>query len=121
VAAHATPQLTSPDGLARLRILGPIELAGRFEWYELIVQSGGVLASQAHEDGSREHLSVLSGRLEVEAGAQRQTPAVGRNRTLCRPTSRHAIRNTQARSWRSGVAGGAASMTDRARQPALFL
>lgn len=67
VPAHATPTLTSPDGLCKLRILGPIELAGQFEWYELIVQPGGVLDSQAHEPGSREHLSVLSGSLEVSA------------------------------------------------------
>lgn len=29
VPAHATPGLTSPDGLCKLRILGPIELAGQ--------------------------------------------------------------------------------------------
>lgn len=67
VPAHATPGLTSPDGLCKLRILGPIELAGQFEWYELSVQPGGVLDSQAHEPGSREHLSVLTGSLEVTA------------------------------------------------------
>lgn len=67
VPAHATPGLTSPDGLCKLRILGPIELAGQFEWYELTVQPGGVLDSQAHEPGSREHLSVLTGSLEVSA------------------------------------------------------
>src|SRR5690606_12857993 len=37
VAAHATPALKSPDGKCELRILGPIELAGQFEWYELTV------------------------------------------------------------------------------------
>jgi quercetin dioxygenase-like cupin family protein len=31
------------------------------------MQPGGVLDSQAHEPGSREHLSVLSGSLEVSA------------------------------------------------------
>jgi transcriptional regulator with XRE-family HTH domain len=69
-AAHATPLMTSPDGKCELRILGPIELAGRFEWYALSVQPGGTLASQPHEPGSREHLSVLSGVLEVAAGAE---------------------------------------------------
>jgi transcriptional regulator with XRE-family HTH domain len=67
VPAHAIPGLTSPDGLCKLRILGPIDLAGQFEWYELNVQPGGVLDSQGHEAGSREHLSVLSGQLEVDA------------------------------------------------------
>jgi len=68
VAAHATPTLRSPDGKCTLRILGPIDLAGQFEWYELAVQPGGALRSDAHEPGSREHLSVLSGSLEVTSG-----------------------------------------------------
>lgn len=92
VAAHATPSLASPDGLARLRILGPIELAGQFEWYELIVQPGGVLASQAHEPGSREHLSVLSGSLVVEAGSDSQTLLLGETGRYATDQA-HAIRN----------------------------
>ncbi len=70
VPAHATPLLASPDGKCELRILGPIELAGRFEWYQLTVQAGGSLDSQAHEPGSREHLTVHSGTLEVHAGPE---------------------------------------------------
>ena len=70
VPAHATPTLASPDGKCELRILGPIELAGQFEWYALTVQPGGTLASQAHEPGSREHLSVQAGALEVRAGPE---------------------------------------------------
>jgi transcriptional regulator with XRE-family HTH domain len=67
VPSHATPSLRSPDGHCELRILGPIELAGQFEWYELTVQPGGALESEPHEPGSREHLSVLSGVLEVQS------------------------------------------------------
>lgn len=70
VPAHATPSLASPDGKCELRILGPIELAGQFEWYALTVLPGGRLASQPHEPGSREHLSVQTGTLEVQAGSQ---------------------------------------------------
>ena len=70
VPAHATPSLASPDGKCELRILGPIELAGQFEWYALTLQPGGTLASQAHEPGSREHLSVQAGALEVRAGSE---------------------------------------------------
>ena len=58
---------TSPDGKCTLRILGPIALAGKVEWYELTVESGGVLASEPHEAGAKEHLSVLSGTLTVQA------------------------------------------------------
>ncbi len=67
--AHSTPSMRSPDGLCELLILGPIDLAGRFEWYALTVQPGGVLASQAHEPSSREHLTVITGTLDVTAGA----------------------------------------------------
>lgn len=70
LAAHATPSLKSPDGKCELRILGPLDLAGQFEWYELTVQPGGVLESQPHEPGSREHLTVLTGALEVQAGPE---------------------------------------------------
>jgi XRE family transcriptional regulator, regulator of sulfur utilization len=92
VQAHATPQLTSPDTLAKLRILGPVDLAGRFEWYELQVQAGGVLASQAHEPGSREHLSVIKGSLQVEAGSLQQ--AVSQGETVRYAADQpHAIRN----------------------------
>ncbi|WP_416762974.1 helix-turn-helix domain-containing protein [Roseateles sp. So40a] len=92
VAAHATPGLSSPDGLCRLRILGPIDLAGNFEWYELTVQPGGALESAAHEPGSREHLSVLSGELEVTALGSRQMVKTGETARYA-VDGAHAIRN----------------------------
>lgn len=92
VAAHATPTLGSPDGLCELRILGPIELAGAFEWYTLTVQGGGVLASQPHEPGSREHLSVLEGTLEVEAGSSHTRLKKGETARYAADQA-HAIRN----------------------------
>ena len=92
VAAHATPGLSSPDGLCRLRILGPIDLAGNFEWYELTVQPGGALESAAHEPGSREHLSVLSGELEVNASGSRQMVKTGETARYA-VDGAHAIRN----------------------------
>ena len=70
VAAHETPSLINPEGKNELRILGPIELAGKFEWYELIIQPGGALISDAHEPGAKEHLSVLSGSVLVRAGGE---------------------------------------------------
>ena len=71
IAPHATPSLKSPDNLCALRILSPIETAGQFEWYELTVQAGGVLDSQPHEPGTKEHLTVLTGSLEVRVGAEK--------------------------------------------------
>jgi len=92
VAAHATPSLSSPDGLCKLRILGPIDLAGQFEWYELTVAPGGALESAAHEPGSREHLSVLSGSLEVSTSGVRHKLKVGETARYA-VDAPHAIRN----------------------------
>ena len=58
VPSSATPSLRSSDGKCELRILGPLESAGLFEWYELTLQPEGVLESQPHEGGAREHLTV---------------------------------------------------------------
>ncbi|MGA3814692.1 helix-turn-helix domain-containing protein [Ralstonia nicotianae] len=69
VPPHAIPALKSPDTRCDLRILGPIDLAGRFEWYELTIQAGGVLSSEPHEAGTHEHLSVLSGSMTVRTDA----------------------------------------------------
>lgn len=77
VAAHATPTLRGPHSGCELRILGPVDLAGQFEWYELQLQAGAVLDSQAHGPGAREHLSVLSGRLQLTAGAHSAELAAG--------------------------------------------
>lgn len=92
VPAHAIPSLRSPDGLCELRILGPIDLAGQFEWYELTMQPGGMLASEPHEPGTREHLTVLSGALSAEAGEQAQPLSAGETARYV-VDQPHAIRN----------------------------
>jgi quercetin dioxygenase-like cupin family protein len=84
-----------------LRILGPISLAGQFEWYALTVQPGGVLESQAHEAGTLEHLSVTAGALEVRSAdlLQRIRPGETARYAADRP---HHIRNagkTVASAW----------------------
>lgn len=101
VPVHATPSLRNPDGTSELRILGPIELAGQFEWYALTLQGGGALESQAHEHGTREHLTVVSGALEVSSGAEQQRLKHGDSARYAadRP---HVIRNpgkTVASAW----------------------
>lgn len=92
LAAHAAPAIRSPDGLCELRILGPIALAGQFEWYALSMQSGGALQSLAHEDGTQEHLTAMAGMLEVLAGDQVQRLKTGETARYAadRP---HTIRN----------------------------
>ena len=101
VPAHATPTLASPDGKCELRILGPIELAGQFEWYTLTVLPGGSLASQPHEPGSREHLTVLAGTLEVGAGTESSRVRHGETARYAadRPHSIRNIGKTAASAW----------------------
>lgn len=101
VPVHATPSLRNPDGSSELRILGPIELAGQFEWYALSLQAGGALDSQAHEHGTREHLTVLSGTIEIDAGDARQRLKAGDTARYAVDCP-HAIRNvgkTAASAW----------------------
>lgn len=100
VPPHAIPSLRSPDGLCELRILGPIELAGQFEWYELTVQPGGVLTSEPHEPGTREHLTVHAGALAVDAGEQTQTLGPGDTARYAVDLA-HAIRNTGSEAARA--------------------
>lgn len=101
VPAHATPSLRHPDGACELRILGPIDLAGQFEWYALSLQPGGALESQPHEAGTREHLTLLTGALDVVSGDAKQHLAPGETARYAadRP---HAIRNpgkVEATAW----------------------
>ncbi|TFW29816.1 XRE family transcriptional regulator [Massilia arenosa] len=70
--AHETPTLPGAHAGYALRILGPMDLAGKYEWYELTLAPGGELASQAHDPGTIEHLTVVTGAVEVEVGAEKR-------------------------------------------------
>jgi XRE family transcriptional regulator, regulator of sulfur utilization len=87
-----TPVLTSDDGKCRLAIIGWIRTVEWVQWYDFQADAGGVLESDAHQRGSIECLSVLSGELEVEAGGTVETAKAGETlRYRCdRP---HVIRN----------------------------
>lgn len=86
----ATPRLEGAG--YRLRILGPMELAGRFEWYELTLAAGGALESAGHDPGAQEHLTVWSGSVEVASDEHRRRLRAGDTARYAvdRP---HAIRN----------------------------
>ena len=75
--AHETPTLPGSHAGYTLRILGPMELAGKYEWYELTLAPGGELASQAHDPGTNEHLTVLHGAMEVEVGVSKRKVKTG--------------------------------------------
>jgi transcriptional regulator with XRE-family HTH domain len=87
-----TPILTSDDGKCRLAIIGWIRTVEWVQWYDFHAEPGGVLESDAHQRGSIECLSVLSGELEVEVSGVVETARTGDTlRYRCdRP---HVIRN----------------------------
>lgn len=89
---HETPTLPGEHSGYVLKILGPMELAGRFEWYELILAPGGALISNPHDPGTSEHLTLITGSVEVEVDGLKKKLKVGG--TARYDADRiHAIRN----------------------------
>ncbi len=72
-----TPILVSDDGRMRLAIIGWIKTVEWLQWYDVTADPGGSLESDAHQRGSVECLSVLSGEFEVEAGGITQKAKAG--------------------------------------------
>ncbi len=66
---HQTPEIQSADGKCILRILGPIEQVSETEWYDLILEPGGILESEGHSRGTVEHLTLLEGQLSIKNDA----------------------------------------------------
>ena len=90
--AHELPTLPGDHAGYLLRILGPMEMAGQFEWYELTLAPGGVLASSPHDPGATEHLTLLQGAVELDVdGETRKLKAGATARYLA--DRNHAIRN----------------------------
>ena len=97
---HETPTLPGSHAGYVLRILGPMDLAGKFEWYELTLAPGGALKSTPHDPGTMEHLTLLTGALEVEVdGISKKLKAGGTARYHA--DRAHALHNpgkTEARA-----------------------
>jgi XRE family transcriptional regulator, regulator of sulfur utilization len=75
--ADAVPTINNLGSHCRIRILSPPEEAGKHEVYEVLIATGGLLDSQPHTRGAREHLTLLSGRVEVKSGDARITLGAG--------------------------------------------
>ncbi len=91
--AHEQPTLPGSHAGYVLRILGPMELAGKFEWYELTLAPNGILASNPHDPGATEHLTVLQGVMDLEVNGEKKklkTGATARYPVDCN----HSIRNS---------------------------
>ena len=68
--AADTPRISNAQTRCTLSILGPHNQVGQFEWYDLEIEPGGILESQPHSQGTREHLTILQGAAEVTSGEQ---------------------------------------------------
>jgi XRE family transcriptional regulator, regulator of sulfur utilization len=68
VSSSHTPEIKSADGLCRLRILGPPQLAGQTEWYEIEIAPDGHLDSAPHAPGAFEHLTAFTTGFEITSG-----------------------------------------------------
>lgn len=89
---HETPTLPGNHAGYVLRILGPMELAGKYEWYELTLAPEGALVSNSHDPGTMEYLTLLNGTVEVEVdGVKKKLKTGGTARYQA--DKGHAIRN----------------------------
>ncbi len=77
VSAPLTPEIKSPEGQWRLRILSPPAMAGRVEWYEVEIAPGGRLTSAPHALGTHEHLTAQTAGLRVRTELGEQTLEAG--------------------------------------------
>jgi transcriptional regulator with XRE-family HTH domain len=89
---HETPTLPGNHAGYVLRILGPMELAGKYEWYELTLAPDGALVSNPHDPGTTEYLTLLHGTLEVEVDGTKKKLKTGGSARYAADKA-HAIRN----------------------------
>lgn len=92
VSLALTPEIKSPEGAWRLRILSPPATAGRVEWYDVEIAPKSRLQSGAHAPGSFEHLTAYTDGLVVETSYGRQALRVGETARY-RVDVEHAIIN----------------------------
>ncbi|CAM5767919.1 DNA-binding protein [Labrys miyagiensis] len=86
-----TPVIISDDGKCRLAVVGWLKTVEWLQWYDFQAEPGGVLESDAHQRGSVECLSILTGEVEVEVAGAIETAGPGETlRYRC--DRHHAIR-----------------------------
>lgn len=90
--AQDSPVLSSLSSGYKLRVWGPVDLAGSFEWYELTLQPGGELVSSPHEPGTHEHLTVFQGTINVEVANTSEKVAEGQTARYPADVA-HALKN----------------------------
>lgn len=92
-SAAFTPEIRTDDGSCTLRILSPPDHAEQFEWYDLNFRPSGSLESKPHAKGTREHLTVWEGSLQVVSGSEVVEVTAGATARYPGDVA-HVIRNT---------------------------
>ncbi|WP_432285701.1 XRE family transcriptional regulator [Aminobacter sp. BA135] len=100
VTLALTPEIKSPDGAWRLRILSSPALAGRIEWYEVEIAPGCKLQSAPHAPGTFEHLTAHTDGLSVETEMGRQALKTGETARYRADVS-HEITNSGSETARA--------------------
>ncbi len=90
--SHQTPEIQSADGKCTLKILGPHELVSHMEWYEVALKKGGILDSEPHAAGTREHITVLEGSVTISTGKEEDILTAGDTARYA-ADSHHFIKN----------------------------
>ena len=84
--------LERDDGKCVFRILSPLYLAEKLEAYTLNMKKGSTLESTAHVEGTEEFLTVLSGKVSVEAKSKKAVLKKG-DSIHYQSDLKHVIRN----------------------------
>ncbi|SMY07323.1 helix-turn-helix domain-containing protein [Flavimaricola marinus] len=66
--SEAVPTIENHGSGCTIRILSPPQDVGKHEVYELRFEQDGVLDSQPHAQGTKEHLTVIEGKITVTSG-----------------------------------------------------
>lgn len=70
MSAADTPRFTENGKGCVIRILSSTSDVGKTEIYDIVFEPGGTLSSAAHDKGTVEHLTVLSGSAQVTSGSE---------------------------------------------------
>ena len=73
VTARQAPRIAGHGKGCQIIILSPPDQAGRLEVYDIALADGGALDSDPHGAGTREQLTVLSGRVTLCAGDEERS------------------------------------------------
>jgi XRE family transcriptional regulator, regulator of sulfur utilization len=93
----AAPVIDGRGTAVSIRILSPAESVGVYEVYDLRFGANGLLESEPHTSGCREHLTVLEGQVRLRSGDDEQVLGVG-------DTARYAADRAHAIAAEAGAA-----------------